>query len=61
MVRSPITRNTKLEDLPEWLAPREIMDWFGLGRNTVYDLLRTGTIPSRRFGKKILVSKRALS
>ena len=55
-----INRNTKIEDLPEFLTPHEVRDFFGLGRDAVYKLIETGELPSRRFGQRLFVPKTAL-
>jgi len=55
-----INRKTKLEDLPELLTPMEVRAFLGLGRNTVYGLIESGELPSRRFGQRLFVPKKAL-
>lgn len=55
-----IDRRTPIADLPEFLSPQEFQAYLGLSRSTVYDLLRRGEIPSRRFGKCIRIPKSAL-
>lgn len=39
----------------------DIMKLLGLSKNTTYDLLKSGQFPTRRLGKKLLVSKEAFS
>jgi excisionase family DNA binding protein len=48
------------DDLPELLTPEEFRAYLGLGRNTVYELLRRHEIPSVRFGRLIRIPKTAL-
>lgn len=60
MLRVAIDRRTPIVDLPEFLSPEEFRAYPGLSRSTVYDLLRRGEIPSRRFGKCIRIPKSAL-
>jgi excisionase family DNA binding protein len=59
---SPVhaTRQTPYADLPEWLTVEETRAFLGLGRNTAYELIKCGDLPSRRFGKTIRVPKTAL-
>lgn len=48
--------------LPLVLTVPEVIDVLGIGRNTVYEIIRTGGLPSRRIGKRspIRVLKRDL-
>ena len=55
-----ITRKTKIEDLPEFLTPHEVRDFFGLGRDAVYKLINSGELPARRFGQRLFIPKAAL-
>jgi excisionase family DNA binding protein len=55
-----MTRQTRYEDLPEFLTPEEFRAYLGLGRNTTYELIQRGEIPSRRFGRQIRIPKTAL-
>lgn len=57
---SAIDRRTPLADLPEFLSPEEFMHYMGMGRSTVYDLLRREEIPHVRFGRSIRIPKTAL-
>jgi excisionase family DNA binding protein len=47
-------------DLPQFLTVEEFRTVVGLGRSTVYDLLRRGAIPHRRFGRVVRIPKSAL-
>jgi excisionase family DNA binding protein len=42
------------------LSPDEFRAYVGLGRSTVYDLLRREEIPSVKFGRCIRIPKTAL-
>jgi excisionase family DNA binding protein len=53
-------KTVHLDELPDVLTADEVADVLRLGRNTVYDALRTGTIPSVRIGRRLLVPKAAL-
>ena len=39
----------------------EMADLLGIGRSKAYELVRSGTIPSLRLGRRIVVPKLALS
>ena len=39
----------------------EMAELLGIGRSTAYELLRSGTVPSLRLGRRIVVPKLALS
>jgi excisionase family DNA binding protein len=56
-----VTRQTRFEDLPEWLSVGEVQAYLGLGRATVYALIRTSAIPSRRFGRLVRVHRSAVA
>ncbi|SLM47396.1 conserved protein of unknown function [Nitrospira japonica] len=58
-----VTNNKKpsFEELGDWLSPEEVRVFLGLGRATVYELIRSRQLPSRRFGRRIRVPKAALS
>ncbi len=55
-----ISRTTPVDALPELLTPEEFRTEAGLGRATTYELIRSGQIPSVRFGRAIRVPKSAL-
>ena len=55
-----IRRRTPLDVLPEFLTPDEFRTYVGIGRSTVYDLLRRDEIPHVRFGRCIRIPKTAL-
>ena len=55
-----ITRTTPVELLPELLSPDEVRAWLGLGRSTVYDAIRRGELPHKRFGRMLRVPKAAI-
>ena len=55
-----INRKTKLEDLPELLTPMEVRAFLGLSRNTIYRMIESGELPSRRFRQRLFVPKAAL-
>ena len=51
---------TNTGDLPLVLTVSEVSDILDIGKNTAYDLIRSGTIKSFRAGRQIRVSKSAL-
>ena len=55
-----IDRRARVEELPEFLSPEEFRLYVGLGRSTIYDLLRRDEIPHVRFGRVIRIPKSAL-
>jgi excisionase family DNA binding protein len=60
MSTSPLERTLPFEQLPEFLTPDEFRSYMGLGRNTVYDLLRRNDVPHVRLGRAIRIPKTAL-
>ena len=59
-VGNMINRNTKYEELPEYLTPDEFRSYLDLGKTTVYDLIERGQLPFKRFGRRIFIPKHAL-
>ena len=52
-----VTRHTKLEDLPDLLTPEEFRAYLGIGRTTMYELIRSGELPVKRFGRRVWIPK----
>ncbi len=50
----------KFETLSDWASPQEVQSFLGLSRSTVYELIKSGEIPSRKFGRRLRVPKEAL-
>ena len=50
-----------LDDLPLALRVEDLMPILGIGRNTAYELVRSGQIRSIRVGRKIRVPKDAIA
>ena len=42
-----------LNEYPDVLTASEVRDILGISRNTLYDLIHSGTIPAFRLGEKI--------
>ena len=49
-----------LQDLPMTLRVEELMPILGIGRNTAYELIRSGQIRSIRIGRQICIPRDAL-
>ena len=49
-----------LDDLPLTLRVEELMPILGIGRNTAYELVRSGKIRSIRIGRQLRIPKDAL-
>ena len=52
---------SSLNDLPLALRVEDLMPILGIGRNTAYELVRSGQIRSIRVGRKIRVPKDAVA
>jgi excisionase family DNA binding protein len=59
-VQDPITRQTRFEDLPDFLSVEETRTYLGLGRSTIYERLRRKELAAVRFGRVIRVPRAAL-
>ena len=57
MVTLMAERPTSYDDLPLTLSVRELMPILSIGRNTAYELIRSGQIRSVRIGRKIRIPK----
>ena len=49
-----------LHDLPMTLGVEDLMPILGIGRNTAYELIRSGQIRSIRIGRQIRIPRDAL-
>ena len=45
---------------PDMLTVRQVADLLRIGRNTAYELVRAGLVPSVKIGRQIRVSKQAV-
>ena len=54
------TNYRSLEDLPLTLTVEEASQILRVGRNTAYELVRCGKLPSVRVGKQIRIPRQAL-
>ncbi len=55
-----LERPTSFDDLPLTLRVEELMPILGIGRNTAYELVHCGKIPSVRVGKQLRIPKQAV-
>ena len=53
-------RPVSFNDLPLTLRVEELMPLLGIGRNTAYELVRSGQIKSVRVGRQLRIPKDAL-
>ena len=58
---TPITRRSPLSDLPELITVDEAALWLGIGRGLVYELVKRGTLPSRRLGRLVRIPRDGLA
>ena len=49
-----------LDDLPMTLRVEDLMPLLGIGRNTAYELVRSGKLRSIRVGRQVRIPKNAL-
>jgi excisionase family DNA binding protein len=59
MTRETITP-PRYEDLPELVTVDELCAYLRVGRNVGYELVKSGAIPHRKFGRLIRIPKAAL-
>jgi Helix-turn-helix domain len=57
---SVVVLNGRFTELPDVLTPRDLIAFLPIGRNAVYDALRTRAIKSIRVGHRLLITKAAL-
>lgn len=50
----------QFEALADWVTPEEGRRFLRLGKTSMYEKLRSGEIPSRRFGRLVRIPKEAL-
>lgn len=55
-----INNKRYFDDYPDILTPQDCMHILSIGRSTLYQLLRSGTLPSIRIGKQYRISKKCL-
>ena len=57
-VSSGATRS--FAQLPEVLTPKDLMEYLPLGRDRIYEALKSQAIRNVRVGQKFIITKRAL-
>ncbi len=55
-IRQPL----RFADLPDLLTPRLVMQYLPIGRDSVYEALKSQAIRNVRLGQKIIITKAAL-
>lgn len=56
----PTQRERSLQDLPLVLTVEDLMEVLNIGRNTAYEIVRSGQIRSIRVGKNIRIPRDAV-
>lgn len=54
------TKYHSFDELPLTLRVEDLMPIFGIGRNTAYELVRSGQIRSVRIGRQLRIPKEAV-
>lgn len=49
-----------LAELPDVMQVEDVMDFLQIGRNTMYQMLRSGQFPSIRIGRQYRIPKKLL-
>jgi excisionase family DNA binding protein len=57
---APASARPHLDDLPDWLSIDEARAVLNIGRSSIYELVRSGGVPSRKFGRLIRIPREAL-
>lgn len=48
------------DQLPDWITVEELARYLRIGLSCAYELVRSGEIPSRRFGRLIRINRSSL-
>lgn len=54
------TRFLRFAELPEILTPKHLIEYLPIGRDAIYDALKSQTIRNVRIGQKFIITKGAL-
>ena len=54
------TQSPRFAELPEILTPKHLIEYLPLGRDAVYDALKSQMIRNVRIGQKFIITKGAL-
>jgi excisionase family DNA binding protein len=57
---NPMSRTLRFDDLPDVLCYRDLRAFLPIGRNALYEALKSQRIRNVRIGAKYLISKAAL-
>lgn len=52
--------NEIFKDYPDVVTPEDVQNMLHIGRNRVYELLKTNTIKSIKVGKKYIIPKKSV-
>jgi excisionase family DNA binding protein len=55
-----ISRQTRFDELPDLLSVEDARAYVGVGRSTIYDLIRRKELASVRFGRLIRIPRASL-
>lgn len=55
-----IMRHLTWANLPDWLSPEEARSYLGFSRSKMYELLKSGAIFSKPYGRQLRIPKEAL-
>ena len=55
-----IRRVDRFDALADWVTPSDAMIFLQLSRSSLYEMVRDGSLPHRRFGRLIRIPKSAL-
>ena len=53
-------RHVALEELPDVMQAEDVMAFLQIGRNTMYQLLRSGAFPAIKIGRQYRIPKKLL-
>lgn len=59
-MNNSITDYEMLKDYPDVMSMKDMQKALGIGQNTAYNLVNSGTIPCKRIGRQIKILKSAL-
>jgi hypothetical protein len=54
------TQSPRFAELPEILTPRHLIEYLPLGRDAIYDALKSQMIRNVRIGQRFIITKGAL-
>ena len=58
--KPPLKTVPRLDDMPELLTPEEACKVLRVSRNSMYELLKTGAVPSLKYGRLFRIRKSVL-